>query len=501
MKKISLISFSLFTSLIISNALATATNNYDIGFYKKNDLEMKPGSCVDCIGQAASFYFNDEQILQVKDNPAHAFLWNNTSDILQGILSSEGHVLTTPEHVYEFSVTPKIKTNLSYYNEKSIAFFNDKEVIVKGVVKDNSFVATSIWPVEYSFNQALSFKPPKQNIKQLVQNESLNSFSPQVLWSKNNKNISLKNKPVLGFILNGAQGDDDEAHGGHFAVATGAINEQGQFNNLLVNNFYGLNSFSEKGIIASRLALDLYQADLNRGQSWYRPSYMLFLVLTDDKLSRQYQDSINDKFNEFYQHHFEYNHARANCSGINMQILRGLGWNIPKAGVESFVKGVGAIPYVGLTDSFDSAKKGSNYMMSEKTNLYPFVAFNAVGEDVLKRIVKGKNLKSPFEKELYNNLEAIVYVKIPQFPSSRAFGLAPIFSFDEYMSRVPKDKKDWKIVPVEPRPFPNKLKDNKVEGFTLQPYVYAIAVTILFLFFLGYFIYRLSKKSYKRFKQ
>ncbi|MGZ8252804.1 MAG: hypothetical protein ACXW1P_09775, partial [Methylophilaceae bacterium] len=37
-------------------------------------------------------------------------------------------------------------------------------------------------------------------------------------------------------------------------------------------------------------------------------------------------------------------------------------------------------------------------------------------------------------------------------------------SFDEYIDRAPADHSQWKIVPVEPRPFPNHLR----EGLALK---------------------------------
>jgi hypothetical protein len=37
--------------------------------------------------------------------------------------------------------------------------------------------------------------------------------------------------------------------------------------------------------------------------------------------------------------------------------------------------------------------------------------------------------------------------------------LAPVYSFDQYMKQAPEDRSKWKIVPTEPRPFPEKLRD------------------------------------------
>ena len=72
-------------------------------------------------------------------------------------------------------------------------------------------------------------------------------------------------------MVNGAQGDDDEAHGGHFALVTGRTQPDGAIGDWLVNNFYSLDVESEKGILAAPLPLDNYLADLNSGQGWYRP--------------------------------------------------------------------------------------------------------------------------------------------------------------------------------------------------------------------------------------
>ena len=45
-------------------------------------------------------------------------------------------------------------------------------------------------------------------------------------------------------------------------------------------------------------------------------------------------------------------------------------------------------------------------------------------------------------------------------------GAAPVFSFDEFRSRVPDNQADWKIVPVGERPFPAALQG---EGFRAEP--------------------------------
>ena len=77
--------------------------------------------------------------------------------------------------------------------------------------------------------------------------------------------------------------------------------------------------------------------------------------------------------------------------------------------------------------------------------------------DILKQV-----RDSEFEKQLQSDVEALILVRIPQVPSSRALGSNPVFSFDEFMARTPADRSKWKIVPTGPRPFPDELRDKTV---------------------------------------
>src|SRR5690242_21874285 len=82
---------------------------------------------------------------------------------------------------------------------------------------------------------------------------------------------------------------------------------------------------------------------------------------------------------------------------------------------------------------------------------------------------------------LAEDLEAVIYVRIPQFPSSRAFGQAPVASMDEYMKRAPQDHSKWKIVPVAPRPFPAAMRDPAAAGDPPRASVYALSAYALAL--------------------
>ena len=118
--------------------------------------------------------------------------------------------------------------------------------------------------------------------------------------------------------------------------------------------------------------------DLNSGQSWYLPSYLVVAVLKHERVAAQYQDAINRVFNHFYRHDFTYRHATANCAGLNMETLRAIGWEIPVQGATSRAKGVAALPVMSIKErSLANGLKATDYLMAEQTNLYPCLLYTS----------------------------------------------------------------------------------------------------------------------------
>ncbi len=492
-------------------AVQDALAQGELGLYGPGSFRLADGNCPDCPGpKQGLWYFRGDTIAvptdavasfsakqRLQDDIRHwngatqgqgdasrpALVWIGSPQSVHGQLTADGTALQAGDgQSLAFSVIPKLDSNLSYYNQDSVKFFASRPLKARGRISEQGFVARSLWPADFAIQsgtqpvQALS---NGEKIADLVRagqgGAAAPSLQTRTLWSRDGKPLELAGKAVMAFVLNGAQGDDDEAHGGHFAVATGRFGAQGEWDNWLVNNFYGLDSVSEKGIIASVLPMDAYQGDLNSGQSWYRPSYLLVAVFRDGRVPALYQQGISRAFNHFYRHDFRYNHATANCAGINMETLRSLGWNIPEQGPGSRLKALVALPYMALKDaSLDSGRKAYDYLMAEKTNLYPFVAFEAAGMDLLQRASGAAPATTAYEKQLHEDLEGLLFVRIPQFPSSRAFGQAPVASLDEYMERAPADRADWKIIPVPPRPFPAELKDPEAPPEEALPSTYAL---------------------------
>ena len=471
-----------------------------LGMFPATDFRLVPGTCADCATlKEALWYFRDDLVavprsgvttggytrgIAAQDDVRRWYatagaeelqarpplVWvGSPSVITNATLQKSGDALRLADGtVVGFAVTPKIPANLSYYDASTTRFFAQRALRIRGTVVTGpdgtpSVTARTIWPQDYVIDAAASKLAPLvagETLMGLVrQAGNAARYETRTLWERNpGQPRNWDNLAALGVLLNGAQGDDDEAHGGHFAIVTGRRGARGEWSDWLVNNFYDLDSFSEKGIIAATVPIDNYLMDLNSGQAYYRPSYMLVALLRGDHATHAYQSAIARVYSHFYRHDFRYRHAGANCAGVSIDTLRSLGWNIPARGATSYVKAAAAYAYMAVKEmSFDSGKKSFDYLREEQTRLFPAVTFDAAGNDLLQLVGAqpgARRAASAYEELLTNEVEAIIFVRIPQIPSSRAAGTFPVASIDEYMQRVPADQAQWKIVPVGPRPFP-----------------------------------------------
>jgi hypothetical protein len=498
-------------AMAATGGVRNALDATHLGLHDGADFRLVDGACSDCqtIPQAL-WYFRGE-VIAVPTAAAAGFARNRTAqdDVREWVLSNpDGDKAKPPllwigsPQVVEgarlldggqallgadgsrlgFSLTKKIDSNRSYFDASSARHFAGRRLKLRGRMEGDRFVARTIWPEDSALDFArLPYRPlaSGETLAALVRAEGGGARSPpsaRVLWARDPKAMrTWAGKPVLAVMLNGAQGDDDEAHAGHFAIATGVFGQAGQWDDWLVNNFYNLDAFSEKGIIAATVTMDSYLADLNSGQSWYRPSYLLIAVLKQERGAAIYQQAIGRVYNHFYRHDFIYRQTITNCAGISMQTLRSLGWKIPELGPIGRVKAVVALPYKAIKDmSIESGRQAYDYLVTEQTDLLPFAAFDAAGRDLLGRIAGGGPSGTRYESMLRDDIEAVIFVRIPQFPSSRAFGQAPVQSIDEYNDRVPSDKSQWKIIPVAPRPFPVAMKDAEAPRDRSLPSLYAL---------------------------
>jgi len=480
------------------------------GLFETSRYRAVDGNCADCATpKQALWYFRDDLVAVPKlppepedlssrlpvakdiaqwmaggqrETPVEPFIvWLGSPEIIASATLETGVLRHGADAGMAFEVVPRIPGNRSYYDASSVAFLSKRSVQVRGRTQVDAyghrrFIARSIWPEDFRFDVSVLPMDPlgaDESLRSLITADDggvRSPFAARLLWERTPGAARRSaDRAILALMLNGAQGDDDEAHGGHFAVVTGRHHRGGRIDDWLVNNFYNLGSVSEKGIIAAMLPLDNYLADLNSGQSWYRPSYMLVAVLNKPRTAVLYQNAVGRVYDRFYRHHFEYDHATANCAGISIDTLDGLGWKLPELGRTSLPKAVGGYFRSALTDlDFASGRKTFNYLTADRTRLYPRVAFEVASDDLFRLVASPQLARSAYEQMLAEDVVAIVFVRIPQLPSSRAMGTFPVGSFDEYMARVPAQRSQWKIIPVDERVFPDELRDRPVEGSMLS---------------------------------
>ncbi len=395
-------------------------------------------------------------------------IWVAAPDVIHGArLSADAARLAAGGNSWNFELVPKIALNRSYFNTSSTAFLGARTLTVRGTANGRNFVARTLWPDDFRLDPAA---PPRhvaatpRAIRRLIREEPMGgaqgAFAATALWERTPGARAWRDKPVLAIMLNGAQGDDDEAHGGHFAIVTGRVGHDGAMGNWLANNFYTLDSYSEKGIVAAPTPLDNYLADLNSGQAWYRPSYLLVAVLANDRVASYVQSALARVYNQFYRHQLVYQHAAMNCASISVDTLRALGWKVPARGPTSRLLAAVSLPYFAVKErSLDKAVQAYDYLTEDRTRLFPAAAFEDIGADLLRMARGRRHLGHAFERMLAPDLEALVFLRVPQIPSSRAWGDYPTVTAREYTARIPSDPEARQIVPVPPRPFPHRLHD------------------------------------------
>ncbi len=416
-------------------------------------------------------------------------VWLAAPNVLRDArLAPGGQAVSTAQRTLRLRLEPKLALNRSYVDATSWAFFESRELSLRGSATPDGFVARSIWPQDFRLGP---LAPPQRVLpeaepatalrtlmRELPQGGARSPFAATTLWQGDGAAADWTGRPVLALMVNGAQGDDDEAHGGHFAIVTGRVQADGQIGEWLVNNFYSLDVESEKGILAAPVPLDNYLADLNSGQGWYRPSTMLVAVLRDERAAALVQSGLNRVFQQFYRHQLVYYHPNQNCASISVDTLRALGWDVPARGPSSRVLAWAAYPFIAIKDrSIDKARLAFDYLRTDQTRLLPAAALEQAFASLWAMGQDGADAgPGRLAQWLGQDLQALAFLRFPQFPSSRAFGNAPAVSTWEYRTLVPSDPAMAQIVPVPPRPFPAELRDSDLRPAPWTPADYATLV-------------------------
>jgi len=443
-----------------------------LGLYPEADFDLGTGRCASCNApEQGKWYFEDDVIATPKTGPA-GLVWIGSREMAEGVtISADGASATLKDGtVVPLLLVAKIDSNRSYYDASSLAYLRGRTVRIRGEFVENdgtqTLVARTIWPEDYRIDASSLKEADAKNaadIDALVAEDkggAQKPFETKLLWERPGAERAWEGRPVMGFMLNGAQGDDDEALAGHSSLFTGRYGPGGSMADWMFDNFYDMNSVSEKGIVASMVPMDKYMTDLNSGQSWYRPSYMLVMVMKDARVPLRLQETFREQYAKYYAQELKYDKTHKNCTALISDPVRGEGWKFPQTGATPSLIARLISKAVGLA-AHDPAVGEQMYqsLREEPTRSFPRASFNSAGGDLLSMAgasgadAAGREY-SPLEKMIQEDLLAILFVRMPQIPSSRKFGRDPAGSVTDYFRRAPADRSKWETVPTLPRPFP-----------------------------------------------
>src|SRR5436190_12066504 len=254
----------------------------DLGLYSAADFRVTTGTAAEngATIRQALWYFRDETIavptagLPVAsftpavrvDDDLRAWLaaqrgtlshdypplvWTAAPDVIANAqLDRDGVRLATSSGELAFRPTPKIPLNRSYFDVSSAHYFSARPVKVRGTNTHGGIVAHTTWPEDFRLDdlpptRALPTNlPPALALRQRTRSDAhggaQSPYVAETLWRRPGASAELRGRAVIGVMLNGAQGDDDEAHAGHFALVTGRVQDDGAIGDWLANNFYAL---------------------------------------------------------------------------------------------------------------------------------------------------------------------------------------------------------------------------------------------------------------------
>jgi hypothetical protein len=491
--------------------LATTQAGMQFGLFDASRFRLATGHCTDCaLPDAVLWHFDDEPIAVPRDglprirfNPdtsaganaapesttaLPAVIWPGAGDRIVGArLSEDAGALALGSEQLPLRVVPRLPANRSYVDATTARYLADRPLTVRGAWRDSDpqgiapgpvFVARTFWPADWRLDAAaLSPAPLRSNetLSTLIQGRDAAESGPlptRLLWERepgpDREGVvrDWSGLPVLAFILSGAQGDDDGSLGGHLGVATGRVGPDGEWDQWLVENFYPVDDPNAKGIIPASVPVDSYLTDVNSGQLFYRPGYMLVAVLREPRVAIQAQQALHGTLLQLYCREITYYRGRHNSTAMSVDPLRELGWRIPTVGASSRILGWMMAPVIGIgARSLRTGREFAGALSTERTRMLPRVAFEVAGHDLLALIAAAREgateeqSLTPFEQMLVDDLEAIAFVRLPQIPSSRRFGSYPEQSMLTFAANVFARPGPFQFAPEAPtRTFPAEFR-------------------------------------------
>jgi hypothetical protein len=468
------------------DALATGM----LGLHSAQGFRLVDGTCSDCpASPAALWHFRDEVIavpgpgipaIGSGQHPAGepsslhpSLVWIGAPEVIdRARVGADGLTVSANGDVLSLALPPRNRLDRSDVDASTASFFNRREVRLRGssLMRDgrNVFIARTIWPHDSRIEkQSVALAPLQRNelLSTLIDAQvvgAASAFPARLLFDGQQDSTSWAGKPVLAMVLSGAQGDDDGARAGHLGVATGVFGPRGEWSDWLVENFYPHQVSSAKNIISASVPIDNYLLDVNSGQLFFRPAYMLVAVLRRPDAAHEISNALHRSLLDYYCRRFEFDRAARNSTAMSIDPVRELGWRIPAAGPTSRVVGLLGAPLATVFRlSFSEGREFFHMMSNETTRLLPRVAFEVAGHDLLY-LVQARPREAGLtrlERMLVNDVEAVLFVRLPQIPSTRRYGTYPPRALLQYGARALSAPSEFETAPDgEDMTLPDDLK-------------------------------------------
>lgn len=425
--------------------------------------------------EAGLWYFRDEWIALPREPSLPPLVWLAAPELLvDARLEGDAELRLPDGGRLAFRPVEPHPENDHYLDESTFRFFAGRPLRVRGERVEGAegplFVARTIWPLDFRIPwRELQPEPlvdlgegGRETWADLVRAQTPVWPDTRLLWQRDGAGRDWAGLPVLAIVLSGAQGDDPGAEAGHIAVATGRLGPDGGWADWMVNDIYPLANLGAKQIDSGPVPMDKYLTDLNSGQALYRPVYVLVAVLRDEAVPRRVQEAFHAFYPRYWCHELLFHPARHNSTQMSLDVLRGAGWNVPKVGGTSWLKGmVAAAGTAVVTFRAKPARRAWSFFTEELTDLVPRVAFEAAAADLLDLV--GDSPPRPLsrvERRLRVETEAVLFLRVPQIPSARPFGTYPVGSLRGYRTRVSLgDAKLGDGGGAPERPFPDRLRE------------------------------------------
>jgi hypothetical protein len=139
------------------------------------------------------------------------------------------------------------------------------------------------------------------------------------------------------------------------------------------------------------------------------------------------------------------------------------------------------LPWLIAREGWVKGRSLFDYLTEDQTRLMPAAAFEEIVAALTRCAAGSQRVRGMLDGWLGEDIEALLLLRFPQFPTARPWGDAPVVTPFEYRARWPADPAQARIFPVPPRPFPEALHDPDVVPNRWRRSTWAVAAWALAL--------------------